>query len=174
MVRTDRGNSTALFPGLQKAAATVDPTLVSDIRTMDGIVSNSLADPRFRTVMISIFGTIAFWLSVMGIYGVLSAVTVSETRSIGVRMALGATARDVLVLFLRRGMSVTGIGIALGLTLALPLVRIMRGVLYEVSTTDPMVYLVAISILVSASLVAVYLPASRAARLDPVITLREQ
>jgi putative ABC transport system permease protein len=174
MMRTDRVNTTALFPSLQKAAATVDATLVSDIRTMDGIVSNSLADPRFRTVMISIFGTIAFWLSIMGIYGVVSAITVSETRSIGIRMALGATARDVLGLFLRRGMSVTGIGIALGLTLALPFVRIMRSVLYEVSTTDPVVYLIAIGILVSASLIAVYLPASRAARLDPAITLREQ
>jgi putative ABC transport system permease protein len=173
-VRADRANSTGLFPGLQKAAATVDATLVSDIRTMDGIVSNSLADPRFRTLIVSIFETIAFWLSIMGIYGVVSAITVSETRSIGIRMALGATARDVLGLFLRREMSVTGIGIALGLMLALPLVRIMRGVLYEVSATDPVVYLIAIGILVSASLIAVYLPASRAARLDPAITLREQ
>jgi ABC-type antimicrobial peptide transport system permease subunit len=174
MVKVGAANASALVPDLQKAVTSVDASLTSDVRTMDGIVAHSLVDPKFRTVMIATFGTIAFWLSIIGTYGVISGFIAGETRNIGIRTALGATPYSILMLFVRRGMTIVAIGIVLGLTLALSLLRIIRGVLYEVSPTDPMAFLLAVSVLFSASLVAVYLPASRTARVDPVEALREQ
>jgi putative ABC transport system permease protein len=174
MVKVGAANASALVPDLQKAVTSVDASLTSDVRTMDGIVAHSLVDPKFRTVMIATFGTIAFWLSIIGTYGVISGFIAGEKRNIGIRTALGATPYSILMLFVRRGMTIVAIGIVLGLTLALSLLRIIRGVLYEVSPTDPMAFLLAVSVLFSASLVAVYLPASRTARVDPVEALREQ
>jgi putative ABC transport system permease protein len=173
-VRADEKNFTPLIPSLRSVIAGIDPDLGSEVRIMDEVVSASLAESKVRAAILGVFGTVALWLSTIGIYGVVSTATSSETRNIGIRISLGARSRDVLLFVIGRGMLATALGLAFGVSLAFLLTRFMRTLLYEVSATDPKAFVAAAAVLLLASLLAIYLPARHATCIDPVVALREQ
>jgi putative ABC transport system permease protein len=127
---------------------------------------------RTGATMFSIFGGVALLLAVIGLYGIRSYTVAQRTREIGIRMALGASAGDTLRLVVREGAALTAIGAAAGLALSFLVGKVLAGMLYEVSGSDPVVFLAAPAILCAVSLAACYVPARRAARVDPMIALR--
>ena len=139
---------------------------------MDQRVAASLETQRFAVVLLGIFGTLALILAAIGLYGVLAFTVSQRTREIGVRIALGAQWRDVLKLILRSGMTLVVVGLTIGLAGALALTRLMSTLLFEVSPTDPITFgAVALSVILAA-LLACYVPARRATKVDPLIALR--
>lgn len=173
-MRSGSSNSPGLQLSLQNTAAQIDPRLRVDIRTIDEIISSSLAEPKSRTLIFAVFGGLAFWLNMIGIYGVVATATANEIRDIAIRMSLGASPRDVLMLILRRATVATGIGVTLGIATALALAHFLQSFLYEISTTDVTAYLSATTGVALASLVAAYLPARQAMRVDPLTALRHK
>jgi putative ABC transport system permease protein len=147
---------------------------VTDVKPMDQVVGNALAEARFDTVLLAGFAEIAFLLCAVGIYGVISYDTTQRTREIGIRMALGAQARDVRRLIVRQGAWLAGCGIALGLAAALALTRLMASMLYGVKPSDFPTFAVMAALLGAVALLASYLPSRRAMALDPVAALRHE
>lgn len=145
---------------------------VSNIRTMEQILADSLADERFNTLLLAIYAGLALLLAAVGIYGVMSYLVTQNTREIGIRMALGAQGRDVLTLVVGQGLTLTIAGIVAGLAGAWGLTRLMKTLLYEVTATDPLTFAGASLLLVSIALLACYIPARRATKVDPMIALR--
>jgi putative ABC transport system permease protein len=143
-----------------------------DIRSMDARVATASAQTRFSAVLLGLFAAVALSLAVMGIYGVLSFSVAQRTAEMGIRMALGAERGGVLALVLREGAQLAIIGLVIGVVAALALTRVLGTMLYEVTTTDPLTYVVMASLLGLAVLAASWIPARRAARVDPVIALR--
>ena len=157
---------------VRSAIRAIDPDLpVYQVRTMDDRVSESLARRRFTLVLLAGFALLAPLASI-GIYGVMSYLVTQGTKEIGIRMALGATQRNVLTLVLRRGMSLALAGLAAGVLAALPLTRLMRALLYGVHESDAPTFAVAALTLAAVALLACYLPARRAAKVDPLNSLR--
>ncbi len=153
----------------------VDPTIpVYDIRTMQDRMSDSLARQRFSTIMLGAFALFALLLAVVGVYGVMSYLVTQGTRDIGVRMALGAQRSRIVGMVMRQGMELTGAGIVLGLIGAAVLTRVMATLLFGVSATDFATFAAVPVILAGSALLASYLPALRATRVDPVVSLREE
>jgi predicted permease len=145
---------------------------ISEIATMDEVVAESIWQPRLYATLFAVFAGGALVLALIGIYGVMAFLVQTRTHEIGVRMALGATARDVFKLIVGRGMKLTIFGIVVGVAGAIALTRLMHGLLFNTSATDPYVF-IAISILLSlAAFLACYIPARRAAKVDPLIALR--
>jgi putative ABC transport system permease protein len=142
------------------------------VKTMGQLVSDSVAQRRFAVVLLGIFALVALALAVVGIYGVIADAVVQRTHEIGVRVALGATPRDVLASLMGVGVvpAVTGIGV--GLAAAFAGVRLLRGLLYGISETDPITWIVAPVVIALVAAIASYLPARRAMRVDPMIALR--
>jgi predicted permease len=138
----------------------------------DEIIARSLTERRFSMVLLGIFGVLALALSSMGIYGVLSYLVGQRTHEIGIRIALGAQRKNVLMLILGEGTRTALIGVAIGLAAALALTRLMSSVLYGISATDPITFLAVAVILTLVALAACYIPARRAMRVDPIIALR--
>jgi ABC-type antimicrobial peptide transport system permease subunit len=132
----------------------------------------SLAAKRFSMILLGVFATLALVLSSIGIYGVLSYLVGQRTHEIGIRIALGAQQRNVLMLILGEGTKTALIGVAIGLAAALGLTRLMASVLYGVSATDPLTFAAVAIVLTFVALVACYIPARRAMRVDPIIALR--
>lgn len=152
----------------------MDPDLPVDrVTTMDAMISGSVAEPRFYTVVLSLFGGLAVLLSLAGCQAGLAHRVATRRREIGVRMALGASRPKVGSMVLRRGLTLTLIGAALGLAAAFPTVRLLQSQLYGVTTWDPVTYVGLLLVLLGAAAAASYLPARRASRLDPVEVLRE-
>ncbi|HET8675202.1 MAG TPA: ABC transporter permease [Blastocatellia bacterium] len=143
-----------------------------DIATMQEIVTESLAQKRFTMLLLAIFGSVALLLSAIGIYGVMSYSVTERTHEIGVRMALGAAKRDVLKLVVGQAAVLAMIGVGCGLVASSLLMRLMESLLFRVSTTDPPTFLIVSVVLTAVALVASYLPARRAMRVDPMIALR--
>jgi putative ABC transport system permease protein len=141
-------------------------------RTMDDLLSETLAQPRLQTGLLSLFAGIALILAAVGLYGVLAYVVTQRKREIGVRVALGAQRSDVLRLVVQQGMRLAIVGVALGLVGAWALTRVLQNLLYEITPTDPVTYLVVTSALCFVALLACYLPARRAARVNPMEALR--
>jgi predicted permease len=170
------GNAGGLGGAVRAAVLEIDPTLsVFNIRTLEEQVSNSLAGLRLNVIMLTTFGVLALLLASIGLYGVASYAVTQRTREIGVRMALGASASSVLRLVLGRGLTLVGIGIALGLALALLGSRfISPDVLPNVSVRDPLTFAATAVLLTAVALLANYLPARRATRIDPLIALRSE
>jgi putative ABC transport system permease protein len=150
-----------------------DPNLpVTHVTTLDGLLSDSISPRRFSAVLLAIFAGLALTLAAIGIYGVMSYVVSLRTNEIGVRMALGAQPRDIRSLVLSRGARLVTTGIVLGLAGALALSRLLSSLLYGVQATDPATFAGVAALLAAVALLACYLPARRAARVDPIIALR--
>jgi len=175
VVRTSSklSNPTTLASAVQNAVWSLDKDLpVAHIRTMEQLLSESVEQPRFRTVLLEIFALIALSLATVGIYGVL-AYTVSRRRhEIGVRMALGAKRTDILRLVVGQGMVLTSIGAAMGVAGALVVTRFLSTLLYGVRATDPATFVGVVLLLLAVGALACWIPARRAMRVDPIVALR--
>jgi len=145
---------------------------VYNIKTMEQYLAESIAQRRFNMLLLTVFAGVAVLLAAVGLYGVMSYMVSQRTREIGLRMALGAQARDILGMAVRQGLVLIIIGIGVGLAGALALTRVMSGLLYGVSTTDPATFAAIVLLLALASLIACYIPARRATRVDPLTALR--
>jgi ABC-type antimicrobial peptide transport system permease subunit len=139
---------------------------------MEKIVSDSIARPRLNMLLMGLFGGLALILATVGIYGLLSYAVTQRTQEMGIRMALGAQVRDVLKLVLRQGMTLALIGEGLGLLGSFALTRVMQRLLFGVTPTDASIFITVIGVLTTTALAACYLPARRAARVDPLVALR--
>ncbi len=145
---------------------------VSNVETMEHIVSTSVTQPRFNLFLLGLFSVIALLLSAAGIYGVTAYTVTQRTHEVGIRLALGAQIGDVLRLILGQGMLVIMVGIAIGLGAAFALLRVMKGLLFEVSETDPLTFVAITLGLTFVALLACYIPARRATKVDPLVALR--
>jgi putative ABC transport system permease protein len=155
--------------------AALDPSLpLGQLRTMEEVRGASLAGPRFLMLLISAFSAVALLVALIGVYGVMAYSVSQRQREIGVRVALGAAPSSVVGLVLRQGMAPAVAGIALGLAGGLAISRVLRTLLFQVAPGDPTTA-IAVSLIVTAvALVACYLPARRAAGVDPVVALRNE
>jgi putative ABC transport system permease protein len=163
----------SLTPALRQAVADIDRSVpVSDLKTMDHIVSESVTQPRFNVFLLGLFSGIALLLSAAGIYGVTAYTVTQRTHELGIRLALGAQVKDILKMILGRGMAVIGIGLVIGLAAAFALTRLMRSLLFGIGENDPLTFGAITLILLLIALLACYIPARRAAKVDPLIALR--
>jgi len=174
MVRTN-GDPARLTPQIREAVASIDKSVpVAQVRTLDSFVSQARASTRFALILIGSFAVIAVVLAGVGLYGVLSTVVRQRTAEIGVRMALGAQATSIFGLVIGQGALLSGIGIVLGATAALALTRLMRSMLVGVAPSDPLTFVGVAGLFFAIAIVACWLPARRAAALDPSTALRDE
>ena len=172
-VRSSRVGAPGFLRELEQAIWSVNPNLpLAAIQTVEEIQALSMAQTSFAMVMLAIAATVALLLGVVGIYGVIGYIAAQRTREIGIRMALGARIGDVRRMFLRHGLWLTGAGIALGIVMSIALTSVMSALLFGVDAIDPLTYAGVSVGLAIIALVATYLPARRAARVDPVVALR--
>jgi putative ABC transport system permease protein len=173
VVARSTGDPAAVGPALRAIVAEIDRSVsVSEVRTMDEVVGQSLAKPRFVTLLVGVFAGVALLLGAVGVYGVMSYLVAQRTRELGVRLALGATERDIVVTVSRWAVGLAAAGAVVGTGVALLLVPAFRSLLYGVSPADPVTVLGVPSFFVAVALLASAGPAVRAARVDPVTTLR--
>jgi putative ABC transport system permease protein len=172
LIRT-AGDPNAITAEIRKILSVMDPDApLYDVRTIEDYLALDLGRARFQTMLLGLFASIALVLTAVGLYGVMSYTIVQRTQEIGIRVALGASRRDVLSMVLARSFSMTGVGLLFGILGAVALTRLLSGLLYQVRPIDPLTF-VAVSLLLGAvSLVASYMPAWRAARVDPMVALR--
>jgi len=174
VIRTD-GDPAALYSAARKEIQSVDPDLpIFHPVTMDQRVQESLAKRRFSMLLLSLFAGLAVALAMIGIYGVVSYVVNQGTREIGIRLALGATPRAILRLVIGRGMALAIPGVIIGLLGSLVFTRMMRGLLFGVNPIDPLTFVAIPFLLVLVALLASYIPAQRATRVDPTVSLRSE
>lgn len=174
-VRSDRVGAPGFLRELQQAVWSVNPNLpLAAVQTLEEIRAVSMAQTSFAMVMLAIAASVALLLGVVGIYGVIAYVAAQRTREVGLRMALGAQIGDVRTMFLRHGLWLTATGIALGIGVAIVLTRVMSALLFGVGPMDPMTYAAVSGVLAAVALLATYLPARRAARLNPVEALKAE
>jgi putative ABC transport system permease protein len=145
---------------------------VSNVRTMEQVFTSAVARERFQALLLGLFAGLALVLAVVGLYGVMSYAVTQRTHEIGIRMALGAQRTEVLRLIIGEGMLLTLVGVALGLGVALGVTRLMTGILYGVTATDPTTFVAVAGLLVAVAFIACYIPARRATRVDPLVALR--
>jgi putative ABC transport system permease protein len=145
---------------------------VSQIETLESLLARRIAPRRFNTWMLGLFAAIALLLAAVGIYGVMSYAVTQRTHEIGIRMALGADTRQVLKLVVHQGMMLVLMGLAVGLAGAFALTRLMSSLLFGVSATDPVTFIAIMTLLAGVAFLACYIPARRAAKVDPMVALR--
>jgi predicted permease len=172
-IRTSRPNPESILPEAREAIWSVNANLpLANVQTLQEILDRSMARTAFTLVMLGIAAAVAIILGAIGIYGVVSYAVSQRTREIGVRIALGARHTDVSRMVLQQGGIVAGIGVVSGLAAAVGLTRLMSSLLYGVSAADPVTYAVAAVGVAAVALIATYIPARRAAIVDPVEALR--
>jgi putative ABC transport system permease protein len=160
---------------IEQQLAALDPALPAPpVQPMTALIGHSFAMDRFEMAGLTIFAAIALTLAVVGLYGVMSFLVSRRTREIGVRIALGAGAREILALVMRDGLRLTILGAVLGLASALVAANIIRSWLFGVVPADPVTFVSVLLVLASVSLLATYVPARRAAAIDPTIALRTE
>jgi len=173
IVRAETMPTGSLDRAIRPEMKSLDPALpLANFRTMESLLANAVARPRFSSFLLGLFATTALLLTAVGLYGVVAYATTQRTREIGIRIALGASGRNVLALVIRQGMLPALIGLAIGLAGALALTRLLANQLYEVKATDPLTFLCVTAILLLVALAACFLPARRAAKVDPMEALR--
>jgi predicted permease len=173
LVRVRDSNAPALRSSIERAIANIDSEIpLDEIQSVSRIEARATAYPRFRAVMLGAFAAVALLLAVVGVFGVLSHTVGQRTQEIGVRMALGAQRRSIVQMILREGLFLTGCGVALGYIAASALGRYFSALLYNFSAADPLIDLAVAVILIPAALIATYLPAHRASKVDPMTALR--
>ena len=174
VARTSSDPAASVNPIVREIHA-MDPTIpVYDVRTMEGRMYDSLARQRFATLMLGAFAAFALVLAIVGVYGVISYLVTQGAHDIGLRIALGARAGDIVGLVVRQGMELAGIGMALGVAGAAALTRVMSSLLFGVSARDALTFTSASLILTLVAFLASFFPAQRAARIDPITALREE
>lgn len=173
IVRISAGPGAALAGRIQRTIAAIDPDIpVDNVQTVSALEAKALAYPRFRPMLLGTFALVALILSVVGLLGVLSHSVAQRTHEIGVRMALGARDTMLLTMILREGFALTTAGMVLGIGLAWLLGRYLAALLYGVRPTDPYLIAAVALVLMPAALIAIYLPARRASKVDPIVALR--
>jgi putative ABC transport system permease protein len=174
LVRT-AGNPAGIAAAVRREIHAEDPMqAVSDVQTMEQVLSDSLLLRRLSMSMLSVFAGLALLLAAVGIYGLTAYSVGRRTREIGLRMALGADRADILKMVVGRGLLVGLAGVALGIPGALGMARFLRGMLYGIGPSDPLVFVSVAALLVSLAAVASYIPARRAVRVDPVAALKHE
>jgi predicted permease len=172
VVRTS-GDPQSLEAGVRNAVRSIDPNQpIAKLETMSSVVASSLATSRLSTVLFGMFGAVGLLLACIGTYGVMSYGVLQRTREFGIRMALGAQQSDVRNLVMRGGAKLTLAGTGIGIVGAMLLTRLMRSLLFGVTSTDPVTYAGSVATLAAVSLLASYLPARRATLVDPAFALR--
>jgi putative ABC transport system permease protein len=172
VIQTD-GDPAAIAAMVQREIRSLDPNQpVSDVRTMNQVMSEWVARSRFNTLLLGLFAALATLLSAVGIFGVMNYSVALRTREIGLRLAVGAQPRQVLMLILKQGLLLTIVGVVLGLAAAFALTRLLSGLLFGVTAVDATTFTTISLLLVIVSLLACYLPARRAMRIDPLSALR--
>ncbi|MBL7184900.1 MAG: FtsX-like permease family protein [Phycisphaerae bacterium] len=172
MVRT-HGDPTSLTHALQQAVWTLDRDLpISQIQTLTRTLNNTMAIPRFCMILLFLVAVVALGLAMMGLYGVIAYAMGERMHEIGIRMVFGAQANDILRLTLQRAFVLITVGVFTGLVIALALGRVVQDLLYQTKQADPLVFSMGVLFLVGAGLLACYIPARRAARIDPMEALR--
>jgi putative ABC transport system permease protein len=171
-VRT-RVSPTDLVAGLRREVWAIDSRVtITNVSSASELIAESVAEPRFRTLVLSTFGVFAMLLAVVGIYGVMAYTVGDRTREIGIRMALGVHQGNIVKLVLNTGLGLTAIGVGAGVLAALGLTRFIESMLFGLAANDLVTFGVVALVLGGVSLLATYLPARRAARIDPLESLR--
>jgi predicted permease len=174
-IRSERAGTESLLTQVREAVRSVNADLpLAQVRTLDEVYAQSMARTSFMLVMLAIAGAMALLLGAVGLYGVLSYAVSQRRREIGIRLALGAQAREIQRLFVRRGLVLAGIGIAVGMVGSAGFTRLMQSLLFGISPLDPITFAVVPIVLAAAAVLASYLPARRAVSVDPVETLRAE
>jgi putative ABC transport system permease protein len=151
----------------------LDPGIaIRNLQPLESYVDDARAPMRFNLILIGIFGTIALMLAAVGLYGVMAYSVTQRSHELGIRIAVGASPRDILRLVLGQGVRMTLLGAAIGLVASLAVTRALSSLLFGVSTTDPVTFIVVPVVLAFVAILACYLPARRAMRVDPIIALR--
>jgi len=173
VVRADVVSASSLERAIRSEMKSLDPALpVANYRTMERLVANAVARPRFSAFLFGLFAASALLLTVVGLYGVVAYAASQRTREIGVRIALGASQRNILALVIRQGMLPALAGLIIGIAGAFALTRLLAAQLYEVSPADPATFGFVIAVLLLATFAACWLPACRATKIDPMMALR--
>jgi putative ABC transport system permease protein len=173
LVARTKSDPRGLAAAVRREVSALDRDLpVSNLKFMDEIVAGSVSQPRVYALLLGIFAGLALILAAIGIYGVISYSVTQRTQEIGIRMALGAQSRDVLALIIKQGMALALVGILLGLLVSLALTRVLASQLYGVSSTDPWTFSAISILLMLVAILACYIPAWRATKLDPLLALR--
>jgi predicted permease len=163
----------SLVGSARAAVASVDAGLpLADVRPMSEVLSAAAGQPRFTTLVMSFLAVTAFFLAAIGLYGILAYGVEQRTREIGVRVALGADNREIFRLVIGNGMGLALVGVSIGVPAALMLTRLMGGLLSGITSTDPVTYVAVVVMLAVSALLASYMPARRATRVDPMVALR--
>ena len=175
VVRSNRAGTSSFVNEVQQAVWSVNPDLpLADTTTVGRLYTKSMARTSFMLVMLCVAGSMALLLGIVGIYGVISYTVSQRTREIGIRMALGAQREELTALFVRQGVALTAIGVAVGIVVAFAAMRLMRSLLFNVSPMDPVTYIVATVVVAAIACLACYLPSRRAAAVDPMHALRSE
>jgi putative ABC transport system permease protein len=175
MVRAQSGDATKLIPAIRQELAAIDKDQpIHSFKPLEQSTDELLRPERFSTLLLAAFGALAMLLATLGIYGLMSYTVSQRTHEMGIRTALGAQSRDVLKLILKQGIMLTLSGVAIGLIASILLTRLMKTMLFGVSATDPLTFVVIAVLLIMAAIVACYLPARRATKVEPMIALRHE
>ncbi len=162
----------SLAETVRRKAQELAPGVPVRFTTLDALTAQNVAQPRFRALLVGEFAAVALVLALIGVFGVMAYVVSQRTAEIGLRVAIGATPGQILSLLLGRGVAVIGVGLAVGLLGTALTTRYLGNLLFEIKPTDPVTYVAVAALLATTSLVALYVPASRATRVDPLVALR--